>query len=411
MVVECRAMDKRDHSIPVVALLASQKLKSNRSEIRGFLDYAERHGPWRLVFPEGRDGEQSLDLERLHCDAVVVAVGDLARAKERRIAALGVPVVRIGPFPPDAVSGLGAPLSGHPCVTMDSRAVGEMAAEYFLGRGYRSFAYVGETQGMNWSEERRDGFLAALKAAGFGAVVYDGPKGVREKRSWDAERPRMIRFLRSMPMPAAVFAAMDGRARLVIDACMEAGLRVPEDVAVLGVDDDPILCMSCVPPLSSIRTGGFRRGFVAAELLDEMMHGRKVEGVTLVEEPLSVMTRGSTGYDAMRNPIIARALAFIRDRGATEGCTTIAVAAAAHCSRRYLEKRFRALLGASVRDLVLREKIERAKTLLEKGAMPIGDIPEACGIRCNSHLSVLFKKATGFSMRDWRLSHRDADDA
>jgi len=241
--------------------------------------------------------------------------------------------------------------------------------------------------------------------------VYDGPRGARERRRWDAERPRMMRFLEALPRPTAVFAAMDGRARLVIDACIEAGLRVPEDIAVLGVDDDQILCRSCVPQLSSIRTGGYRRGVRIAELVDDMMRGRAVNRMTFVEEPLAVVTRGSTGYDAMRDPILARALAFIRRNAATARCPTSAIAAAAQCSRRYLEKRFRTLLDVSVRDLVMREKIEHAKELLEKETMPIGEIPAACGVNCNSHLSVLFKKATGLTMREWRRTHRDAFDA
>ena len=363
--------------VPVIAVLDTPALKGARSTLRGIIDYAERHGPWRLLFLESRDEEQVFDYAKLGCDAAVAC--RVPQSDVLPIAKLKVPVILCEPL--GGLIGADTPLAEFPVVRMDSRAVGAMAAKYYLERGYRSFAYVGETLGMYWSAARRDGFVAALREAGYDAVVYDGPRGAR-----------------------------DGRARLVIDACVEAGLRVPEDIAVLGVDDDQILCCSCVPQLSSIRTGGYRRGVRIAELLDEMMHGRAVERTTFVEEPLAVVTRGSTGYDAMRDPILARALAFIHRNGATARCSTSAIAAAAQCSRRYLEKRFRKLLGVSVRDLVMREKIERAKNLLEKGTMPIGEIPSACGVSCNSHLSVLFKKATGVTMREWRHAHRDASD-
>ena len=395
-----------DSHVPIVAVLDTPALKGARSTLRGIIDYAERHGPWRLLFLESREGEQSFDLAKLGCDAVVA--GRASRSEVRHVATLKVPVILCEPL--GGLMSADTSLADFPVVRMNSRAVGVMAAKYYLERGYRAFAYIGETLGMYWSAERRDGFVATLREAGYEAVVYDGPRGARERRRWDAERPRMMRFLKSLPRPTAVFAAMDGRARLVIDACIEVGLCVPEDIAVLGVDDDQILCRSCVPQLSSIRTGGYRRGVRIAELVDDMMHGHAVNRMTFVEEPLAVVTRGSTGYDAMRDLILARALSFIRRNAATARCPTSAIAAAAQCSRRYLEKRFRTLLGVSVRDLVMREKIEHAKELLEKETMPIGEIPAACGVNCNSHLSVLFKKATGLTMREWRHAHRDASD-
>ncbi|MBR1836097.1 MAG: substrate-binding domain-containing protein [Kiritimatiellae bacterium] len=390
--------------VPVVALLFTPGLKGSRTTYRGILDWAAAHGPWRLVFPEGRPGEQALDLSAMGVDAVVAH--QLSRRRARQIAALGVPVVLAEPLP--EMREEKAPLASCPCVRMDSRAVGAMAARYFLGRGYRSFAYVGEPCGMYWSAERRAGFVEALAKAGHSAAVFDGPWPARAKRSWTAERPSMIRFLRSLPRPAAVFAAMDGRAMLVLDACIRAGLSVPEEIAVLGVDDDPIICNACVPALSSIRTGGYRRGLHLAAMLDDLMHGRPVPRDAVVEEPLSVETRGSTGYDAMSDPVLGKAVAFIRAHGASGRCDVGAVAAAAGCSRRYAEKKFREKLGVSVRRFVLSAKIERAKRLLEKETMPIGEIPAAVGVRCNCHLSVLFKKETGFSMRDWRRLHRDA---
>ena len=220
----------------------------------------------------------------------------------------------------------------------------------------------------------------------------------------------MIRFLRELPKQTALFAAMDGRARLVLDACAEAGIGVPEEMAVLGVDDDPIICESSVPALSSIRMGAFRRGQKAAEMLDALMRGQTVRQANVVMEPLSVVTRESTGYDAMRDPAIARALRFIHSEAARRNIGVADVVQAAGCSRRYVEQHFRSQLSASVRDVILRTKLERVRSLLEESSLSIGEIAAQCGNMNESHLAVLFKKATGLSMSDYRKQNREPPD-
>ena len=220
----------------------------------------------------------------------------------------------------------------------------------------------------------------------------------------------MIRFLQGLPKPTAIFAAMDGRARLVLDACAEAKIRVPEEIAVLGVDNDPILCESTVPALSSIRTGGFRRGQKAAELLDALIHGWPIQHKNVVMEPLSIVTRESTGYDAMRDPALSRALRFIRSEAPQRRIEVGDVVRVAGCSRRYVEQHFRTQLNASVRDVILRTRLARVRTLLESSNLSIGEIIGQCGFANESHLSVLFKRSTGLSMRDYRKQNREPPD-
>lgn len=390
-----------------VAISASLNLKGGRSTCMGILDYARRQGDWRCLLLEGRAGEQVLDPRRLGFDGAIVS-NRLSARDARVLAVAGIPVVFTEPWP--EMLAPGAPLAGAPYVKMDSYGVGALAAAYYLERGYQSFAYVGETLGMYWSAERRQGFADALAKAGFGCAAY-GAVNARERRHWDAERPRMIRFLRALPRPTAVFAAMDGRARLVLDACAEAGLRVPEEIAVLGVDNDPILCESSVPALSSIRTGEFRYGHAAAAMLDDLMHGRPARRKSVVMEPVAVITRESTGYDAMRDPVMARALKFIRAEAGSGRIGVMDAVRAAGCSRRYAELHFRRHVGASIRDIILRTKLERVKALLEESNLPIGEIAARCGFLRDSHLARLFKEATGLSMRDYRRRTREAPES
>ena len=243
--------------------------------------------------------------------------------------------------------------------------------------------------------------METLAKAGFGCEVYDG-FSAWEKRNWLAERPRMSRWLGSLPKPIAVFAAMDGRARLVLDACAEAGLVVPNEIAVLGVDNDPVICETSFPTLSSIRTGGFRRGEETARILDALMHGRKAPDSRLSMGPITVVTRGSTGHDAMRNPLLAKALVFIRDQAGVSNVSVMDVVAEMNCSRRFAEMLFRDLIGRTVKEEIRRVKFERVQTLLEQTNIPFRAIAERCGFACESHLSFLFRKRFGTTMREWR---------
>ncbi len=391
---------------PKVALFLVLAYTGSRAECRGILDYAGENGPWQVLLQEGRLGEQLLDLRKLGVSGVIAECPTPAEASD--IASLGVPVVLLEDPAPGGALPAGHPLAGAPCVRMDSRAVGRMAAEYYLERGYTNFAYVDETLGLYWGAERRDGFLETVRAAGCECAIYGGRFTVRERARWSAERPRMIRFLESLPRPTAVLAAMDGRARLVIEACSAAGLRVPEEIAVLGVDDDPLLCEATMPTLSSVRTDRYRHGREAAVRLDALMRGCNPEPRDIAVPPIGVRTRDSTGYDAMRDPFMARAIAYIRNRSDTK-IDVADVVAAAGCSRRYLETRFRARLGTTILGMAQRERIGRVKELLESTALPIGEIAERCGFPGNSDLSILFRRIAGTSMREWRLRHHSAE--
>ena len=396
----------KHETTPKVALFVSLTLKGGRSTVRGILDYAAKHGPWFCLFMEGRPKEQFLELAKDRDIAGVIVTG-LTRLGVRDIKAFNAPVVFVEPWPEMIAPDF--PLRNVPWVGRDSYAIGKMAAEYYLGRGYKSFAYVGEPYGKYWSAERRRGFEETLAKAGFASAAHDRFTE-REKRSWPAERRKLVCFLEGLPKPTAVFAPMDGRARLVLEACLTAGIKVPEEIAVLGVDNDTLLCESTVPTLSSIHTGGFRRGRIAAEMLDDLMHGREPRERCVSLPPKTVVTRGSTGYDAMKDPVIAKAISFIRNRARSGGVGVEDIVRAAGCSRRYLERHFRERLGRSVRDELVRERIENVKALLQDSDLTIGEITEATGFARDSHLAFLFRKVTGKTMLQWRRENREAQD-
>lgn len=384
-------------SIPRVAVMLDFTFHGAKTFLSGVSAEARRQGGWRILVRESRSDAQIIDATTLGCDGAIVSWIDVP--KIRTLARRHIPLVLTDPLPSDP-SKLGS-LRTAPIVRMDSRAIGVLAAQYFRARGYSHFAYVCETSDFDWSAERRMGFSDTLASAGFACATYQC-FSAHERACWHHERPRMIRWLREQPKPIAILAAMDTRARLVIDACNEAGLAVPHEVAVLGVDNDDILCEACHPPLSSIRTGGFTRGEEAARQLARLMNGERLGSTTTVFNPPSIVTRGSTGYAAMSNPFLARGLSYIRDHATTQRTTVADVVQFMRCSPRLAEQLFARHIGHSIKEEIRQIKFNAVCELLQKTNLTINAIAERCGFSCESHLSYRFKCVFGISIREWR---------
>ena len=302
----------------------------------------------------------------------------------------------------DSLRRLGKALHGRKAVELglDAGSVAKLAAEHFLDRGFEHFAFVGHERDPPWSAERRDAFRRELSSRGLPCAVYRPPSGVpegdlafsiRHLASWLAERPR----------PLAVFAAFDDRARNVLDSCRVAGLGVPEDVAVLGVDNDPLRCETALPALSSVEMGGEEAGFAAAAALDAALRGRPGARRRIVLEGVRVEARASTARFLGRDPLVAKARAAIAER-LGERLPVAALAKALGVSRRTLELRFRAEAGVPIGEAILGARLARAKDLLRTTMLPCDEIAAACGFGDASHLAHLFRRKFGASPSSFR---------
>lgn len=389
-----------DKQIPVVAILANTALKGTREFIDGVANWMHTHRPWRIILLEGREKEQDPGLLHRRIDGVIAAGDRLAAI--RKLVHRKIPTLLIDPLPSDARR-LGI-LKDCPRVKTDSRVIGQLAAEYYLERRYRNFAYVAETADLSWSHERRDGFRETLATHGFSCAIY-GKITKAEQDQWPRERPRMMAWLKGQPKPLAVFAAMDGRARLVLDACAEAGLRVPEEVAVLGVDNDDTLCETAFPRLSSIRAGSYRYGEITAETMDCILSGRKIKIEQDHQEAFSVVTRESTGHDAMKKPILAKALKYIYSTAPTKNISAADVIAELKLSRRFVEISFRKHIGRSIMDEIRRVRFEYVRELLENTNLSLNDIAVKCDFPTVSQLAFRFHQLFGMTMSEWRKTH------
>ncbi|MCE9547352.1 MAG: DNA-binding transcriptional regulator [Planctomycetia bacterium] len=285
-------------------------------------------------------------------------------------------------------------------VESDNPAIGRMAAEHFLSKGFRNLGYLGDST-SEASQLREEGFRRRLQEAGLTASVRTLGEGEEIYQQWGEVQPAIEQWLRGLRKPVGVFAYDDQFAVLASQACIRAGLSVPEQVALLGVENDDVLCHHGYPPLSSVQTAQEQGGFEAARLLDRLMAGRAAARSSLLLAPLRVVERASTDILAIGDADVAAAVRFINEH-ATERINVGDVVAAVPVSRRVLESRFHKAMGRTILEELHRVRVERVKQLLQTSSDSMRRIAKATGFRNDSHLWVVFKKLTRISPRVYR---------
>lgn len=381
---------------PHVALMVETSTIFGRRILEGIARYLRAHREWS-VFLEQR----ALDTVAPHWLEAWRGDGIISRVSspdfEAAILRARVPAVdlthRRAPF-------------GVPRIVSDDHAIGCLAAEHLLGRGFRSLAFCGYT-GLLWSARRRDSFLAQAPGP---ARVHESPWGGPDAGPWEQDQKAIARWLKDLPRPVGVLACNDVRGLNVVDACHRAGLDVPRDVAVLGVDDDPLLCELCDPPLSSVVPNPERIGYEAAALLDRLMDGPSPSGGVPPElwiPPLGVATRLSTDALMIDDPRVAAAVRFIREN-ACRGITVRDVLEHVPLSRTALERRFRRDLGRSPQAEIRGVQLRRAKELLIQTDLKMDRIAELTGFEHPEYFSVVFKREVGRTPGRFRRESRSA---
>lgn len=367
-----------------VALIVESTFASGRGMFCGIADYARRHGPWSLCTePRGLDDPVPSWLATWRGDGIIAKVS--SRRLKDAVLQTGLPVVdMLGTVPDPRL----------PVVLPDDDAIGRLAAEHLLARGFHHFGHCGVR--TNCSQRARAGFVAAVAVAGHEVHLHDLPVLGRSRRSWDADQERLAAWLRGLPKPVAIMASSDCKAQRVLDACSRIGVAVPDDVAVLGVGNDEMLCGFVTPPLSSIIPDFQRIGYEAARLLDRLMRGAVGRLQPLLLPPAGVVTRQSTDVIAVPDPETAAAVRFIRER-ACAGESVSVGEVAEHCllSRTDLKRRFRRNLGCSVIDQILRERVNQATRLLHDTDLPIAHIARATGFRTQQRMGAVFRTRLG----------------
>jgi LacI family transcriptional regulator len=372
-------------SRPHIALLIETSLAPGRDILRGIARYVREHRPWGLYHEaHGLDDRPPNWLSRWRGDGVIARIQSPHMAQA--IAASGLPAVDVL----GTVGGL-----PYPLVHVDNRAIARMAARHLLERGLRHFGFFG-IKGENWSEERYEAFCAAV-APGQGlsqVPSYQLPRDALTRRSWEQVENRLARWVATLPKPVGVFVCSDQRGPQFLEACRRAQVAVPEDVAVVSVDNDEPLCEVCSPPLSSVEASHITVGYEAAALLDKLLHGAPAPKKPLLITPERVITRLSTQMLAVGDPAIASALQMIREH-AHAGLHVDAIARHAGLSRSVLQRRFRRELKRSVHQEILAVRIQRARELLIKSNLPLAIVAERAGFRHQEYMGAVFKAHLG----------------
>lgn len=376
-----------------VVSITTDRANYGQSITGGLLDYAQRHRQWRVEV----DPNIHHVLDRVRRNKLA---GVLAMIREDRLdefSKLPIPVVNLS-------SRAASDLPGPPQIINDDLAVGTLAAEHLLSRGYRRFAYLGED--LHLSRQRRRGLLQAIQAEGAELIDLDyrGPHdpGVR---SIHTQRAHFRQGVKTIKPPFAIFAVNDGRARRVIDWCQELGLRVPEQVAVIGVDNDELVCRMTWPELSSVRTDARRIGYEAGALLDRMMQGKPAPEKPTLIPPLGIAERRSTDAYAVSDPRLAEMLRHIQERVA-QGLQVQDLCKRFKTNRRTIELRFARHVGRTPLQEIHRSRVEMAKRLLVDAddAMPV--IAAASGFPDPKVLARVFKKVEGVTPSAYRKRYR-----
>lgn len=374
-----------------VALLIETSNAYARGLLQGVVHYIREHQPWSFhLIEQGRGDDPPAWLERWHGDGII------ARIETPRIAQA---VIRAGVPAVDMSAARLVP--ALPWVETDDEAIAQLAAGHLLERGFKHFGFCGDGR-FNWSVWREKHFRARIESARYRVESYR-PRAAGGDLTTQVEDIR--RWLQELPKPVGIMACYDIRGQQVLDACRAAGLAVPGEVAVIGVDNDELLCDLASPPLSSVIPNAHRAGYEAAALLDRMMAGKRVSDTARLIAPRGVAARQSTDVLAVDDRDVARAVQFIREEACT-GINVSDVLRVVPLSRRVLEQRFQRLLGRTPREEILHVRLNRVRQLLAETKLSLYQIAERTGFEHVEYLSVVFKRETGRTPSKYRAEAR-----
>lgn len=354
----------------------------------GIARYAREQGFWTLYSPQGGMLPILDNLTSWRGDGIIAFIEP--KTDIEAILRTGLPLVN--------VSGRS---DAHPAtqVIPDNHLAGEIAALHLLERGLTHFGFVSYA-GHLYAQHRWEGFLRTIRRRGGKASLI--AQGSSAGWSWPAQQEELRQWLARLPRPCGVAACNDLRAQHVISAAREVGIRMPEEMAVIGFDNDAVTCEISDPTLTSVALNPEKVGYLAASVLDRMMQGKRPQRKRFLVRPSGVVVRRSTEVFAVGDPDVAEAMRLIRQHAfqrvsVDDVCGTLAI------SRRTLERRFQRILGRTVFEDIRMVQLDRAKQLLIETDWPVYRVAQQAGFNDSKHLALEFAHHVGLSPVQFRL--------
>ena len=375
-----------------VALLIETSKAFGRGVLQGIGRWQREHEPWRVYADErGFNEAVPRDLIAAEWDGVITRLQRSQMPPQWLDGSL--PVVSLRWEEADVPS---------PGIHSDEKAIAHTAADHLLEQGFSQLAFCGVA--TRWSRLREEAFADHAATRGASVHVFDRPRSSRTGMRPD-DVPAIARWIESLPRPVGIMAAYDVRALEVLDAVRSLGLSCPDDVAVIGVDNDDVLCDLATPTLSSVAQNLECIGYEAARALATKMDGRQTVAESVFVPPVGVAVRRSTDMLAVDDPDVRRALRLIRAK-ACDGLSADEVANATDLSRRSLDRQFAKFLGRSIHDEIVRTKLIAARRLLAESDLKLAAIAARCDFSHAAQFCNVFKKAFGITPTEHRRQCR-----
>jgi LacI family transcriptional regulator len=380
-----------------VALLIETSHEFGREVLRGIRDYEKAlANHWAFYLQPDGMRQELPKIGAWPCTGVIARL--FSGADERLLMTSGLPLVLLDPYTERLSKKY--ELAQVPYITTDTEAIVLMAFDHLQACGCRTFAFVHSAADTVWSAARERAFTELVAARGCACHVYGNQPA---STPWEADMRQLGAWLARLPRGLGVFAAMDQRGRHVIEACRAAGLRVPEDLMVLSVDNDPLLCELCEPSLSSIALDAYRAGYEAAQTLHRLMGGQRVPPHTrILVKPTHVSRRQSTASGFDQDPVVAGARRFIFSRFADRRVQVADIAAHCGVSRRLLETRFAQSVGRTLLQELTEVRMERARTLLRDTDETVTEVAAASGFAGANYFTKSFRHRHGLAPLKYR---------